>query len=725
MPKAERMPFLNTSKMEDDHLKVLDWLSDWENSTPETDWREVGPEDYKFYAGDQDTAAVKQLLTDQKRPITVFNEIKPKIDMLIGLAAQTRFQPDVVPVGTEDEALAQLIKGTLYHYAKKTKLVRKEVECFEHSTKSGRSLLYFYIDKENPFKPKIMNKRIQGASFILDPLSFEYDMSDARAIFIDKWMSEEDLKANWPKVNTEMIKSHSAFAGQQAGYPSFWNEQDDLYRVVECWYRKYEPMVWFTNPLTGKEESLSPSDFSKFSAVLSQGLPQPDGSRGQPMEPPDFITSMVRKVYYMIFTDIFKIEGGPSPYKWKGFPAILFGAYKNDNTNSWFGAIKMMKDPQRSMNTMRRQLSHLLQTLPKGMMKHEVGSIINLEEYEKKSADPSFHLEIAKGQFDKVDFVTQPGISPIYNQYDLVMAQSMKDSSGVQDDLMGIQNTSREPGVTVQMRQQTGLAVLYVLFDNFRESRLEAGRILLSMIQQYVSQAELIRIQGQEGMQLLQINTQTNPQSPDFNDVSVGEYDLEVEETVENATMRLAIAQMLTEFSQNNPGSIPPDIVLDYANLPFTVKQRVKETTAQMQQQEQANIEAERALKVQEMTTKVNLELTKMKMDQQLELQKLGIEGAKAAKEVEMEVQKLEAEINADQQLMRAEVGMKKEVQNAELGMSEETHDQELRQAEEKHKLDMKMAQEKTAASVEAAKQKASIAKTKEKSNGSKSSNSK
>jgi hypothetical protein len=245
------------------------------------------------------------------------------------------------------------------------------------------------------------------------------------------------------------------------------------------------------------------------------------------------------------------------------------------------------------------------------------------------------------------------------------------------------------------------------------------------MIQQYVSQAELIRIQGQEGMQLLQINTQTNPQSPDFNDVSVGEYDLEVEETVENATMRLAIAQMLTEFSQNNPGSIPPDIVLDYANLPFTVKQRVKETTAQMQQQEQANIEAERALKVQEMTTKVNLELTKMKMDQQLELQKLGIEGAKAAKEVEMEVQKLEAEINADQQLMRAEVGMKKEVQSAELGMSEEKHDQELRQAEEKHKLDMKMAQEKTAASVEAAKQKASIAKTKEKSNGSKSSSSK
>jgi hypothetical protein len=721
MPKAERMPFLNDKDMDPDHIKILDWLSDWEQSSPETEWRECGPEDYRFYAGDQDSDAVKKLLQEQKRPITVFNEIKPKIDMLIGLAAQTRFQPDVVPKGTEDEPLAQLMKGTLYHYTKKIKLVRKEVDCFEHSTKSGRSLLYFYIDKENPFKPKIMAKRIQGPSFILDPQSIEYDMSDARAIFIDKWMSEEDLKANWPKVNVEMLKNHAGYAG--AGYPLFWNEQDDLYRVIECWYRKYEKMTWFTNPLTGKVESLKPEEFSKFVNQLSQGIPQPDGTRSQPIPPPDSLESMVRNTYYMIFTDIFKIEGGPSPYKWKGFPAVLFGAYKNDNTNAWFSAIKMMKDPQMSMNTMRRQLSHLLQTLPKGMLKHEVGAVINMEEYEKRSADPSFHLEIAKGSFDKVDFVTQPGISPIYNQYDLVMAQSMKDSSGVQDDLMGIQNTSREPGVTVQMRQQTGLAVLYILFDNFRESRLDAGRILLSFIQQYVSQEELIRIQGPEGMELVKINSETNPQSPDFNDVSIGEYDLEVEETVENATMRLAIAQMLTEFSHNNPGSIPPDIVLDYANLPYTVKQRVKEATAAMQKAEQDNIEAERALKQKEIDTRTMLELAKMKMDHEIALEKLGLEGSKAEKEVEMDREKLEAEIRANTKTQESELNLERVASKAELGMSEEKHDQELRQAEEKHKLDMKMAQEKTAASVEAAKQKAKLVK--EKSNGSKSSNSK
>ena len=603
MPKAERLPFVNEAKLDSDHQMILDWLVDAEGSTPETDWRASGPEDYKFYAGDQDTEEVKKLLEDQKRPINTFNEIKPKIDMLVGLAAQTKFNPDVLPTGQEDEAMCELIKGALQHFAKKTKVVRKEVECFEHSVKSGRSLLYFYINKENPFSPRIMAKRIQGAAFILDPQSIEYDMEDARYLFIDKWMTEEDIKAFWPKVNTAHIRQHVT-----EGYPLFWNEQDDLYRVIECWYRKYVPMRWFVNPLTGKVESLSPEDFKKFSGMLSEGLPQPDGSRSAPIPVPDYTETMVRKVHYMIFTDIIKIEGGISPYRWQGFPAVLFGAYKNDNTNAWFSSITMMKDPQRSLNTMRRQLLHLLQTLPKGLLKHEVGSVLNIEEYEKRSADPSFHLEVAKGQFDKVGFERQPPISPIYGQFDALMGQSMKDSGGIQDDLMGIQQTSREPGVTVQLRQQTGLAVLFILFDNFRESRLEAGRILLSMIQQYVSDAEMVRIQGPKGMQLIQINSQMNPEAPGFNDISIGHYDLEIDEAVENATMRLAIAQMLTDFSHNNPESIPPDLILEYANVPFTVKQRIKEIWENQARLQQENIDADRALKMVELSVKSGIE---------------------------------------------------------------------------------------------------------------------
>jgi hypothetical protein len=156
------------------------------------------------------------------------------------------------------------------------------------------------------------------------------------------------------------------------------------------------------------------------------------------------------------------------------------------------------------------------------------------------------------------------------------------------------------------------MAVLYILFDNFRESRLEAGRILLSLIQQYVSEPEIIRIQGEKGMQLLQINSQMNPQVEGFNDISVGEYDLEMDESVENSTLRLAIAQMLADFSQNNPGSIPPGIIMEYANLPFTVKQTVQAAWEEQAKLQQENIDADRALKIVELSVKSGIEQEKI-----------------------------------------------------------------------------------------------------------------
>jgi hypothetical protein len=258
-----------------------------------------------------------------------------------------------------------------------------------------------------------------------------------------------------------------------------------------------------------------------------------------------------------------------------------------------------MKDPQRTLNTTRRQLVYLLQTLPKGLLIHEIGAILNIDEYEARASDPNFHLEVAKGSFDKVKFLQQPKISPIYNMFDAICVQAIKDVSGAQDSLMGIQTTSREPGITVKARLETGIAVLYILFDNFRESRFNSGKLLISLIQQYVSDAEVVRIEGEKGVQLMQINTQLNPQVEGFNDISAGEFDYVVSETAETMTIRAATAQMLVDFSQNQPGIIPPDIIMEYTDLPFSAKQRVKAhwEAVQAQQKEEADREYELRLK--------------------------------------------------------------------------------------------------------------------------------
>lgn len=618
--------------------KFLDWLRDVETCSAEASWRREAREDYQFYAGKQDTAEVVALLQEQRRPTSVHNEIKPKVDMLCGIVGQTKWDVDAIPVGVEDEPLAELITGTMQHFRRKLKIQKVESDCFMHMVQSGRSYQYFWVTNENPFNPTIRTKRLQGSDVFVDPDSVEYDLSDARYVFIQKWLTEDEVKRFWPNVPTDQIRGGS---GAAVDGLSFFDEAQEKFRFIECWYKKYVKKVWFVNPLTGKEEALTRKEFAQFSRELEAGI-NVQGQTVQVPQPEGYET-WVEEIHYVIFTDTIEIEGGPSPYKkLKRFPIVLYGAYLDVDENRWFGVVNQMKDPQRSVNTMRRQLLHLLQTLPKGLLVHESGSILNIEEYEERSSDPTFHLELRPGGIDKYKFEQQPQISPIYAQFDAICQQGMKDTSGIQNELMGVQTTSREPGVSVRARQETGIAVLFIIFENFRHSRLLGAEILLGLVQQYVSEPTVIRINGEQGRQLMEINSQVNPQVEGWNDITAAEFDLVLDETVHTATMRRAIAQILSDFGHNNPGAIPPDLVLEYSDIPYTAKTRVRQSYEQQLAASQEAAAVEQKAKEFEMQYKAK-ELTLKEREV-------------VVKEEEVEIKKAEAGIKA------ADVEVKREV---------------------------------------------------------------
>lgn len=586
----------------EEFYSLTDKIRKAEGSKAETVWRDESVEDYQYYAGDQDSPEVLEALEEQDRPATVFNEIKTRVDTLIGLAGQHKYSHKMNPVGPEDAALAELASNAIYHYRRKLKLADKELSCFEHTVKSGRSMLWFYVDMQNPFKPKITPKRIPGDQFVVDPNSTELDMSDATFVAIDVWVEKEQLEVAAPDIDIESIQ----LGAREHGKLSYYNEIDNLYRIVECWYKVWKRVYWFKNPLTGNLEWLLPKEFKEFERSLFDGLELPDGTVFKLEDPLVYKESTKQIMKYVIFAgNDYIIEHGTDPYpNLEGFPGALYGAYKDDDNNSWFGAIRMAKDPQFGFNTMRRQLQHLLQTLPKGMLIHEVGTVLNIDDYEENSAKPNFHLEVAKGQFDKVKFEQQPTISSIYQTFGLDIQNSIKDAIGVPDNLMGI-TASREPGVTLEKKQLYAFAVLYILFGNYARSRLRGTEILFKLMQQYVTEAEIIRIEGPTGEQLVEINSQMNPQSEGFNDISAGEFDLELGETIESSTMRQATAQILVDYAHNNPNSVPPDVLLEYTELPYSVVQRIREYHDSVREQEQANIEAERELKLLELRVEI------------------------------------------------------------------------------------------------------------------------
>ena len=66
----------------------------------------------------------------------------------------------------------------------------------------------------------------------------------------------------------------------------------------------------------------------------------------------------------------------------------------------------------------------------------------------------------------------------------------------------------------------------------------------------------------------------------------------------------MAIAQWLTDFAMNNPNLIPPDVIMEYSNIPFSVKQQVKQWIAAQQEREDEFKRAELKLQERELDIK-------------------------------------------------------------------------------------------------------------------------
>ena len=123
-------------------------------------------------------------------------------------------------------------------------------------------------------------------------------------------------------------------------------------------------------------------------------------------------------------------------------------------------------------------------------------------------------------------FTDQPSIPAIYQDLLTRYSELMKNLSGVQDVFLGIAAGSREPGITSQLRQQSGIAVLFILFDNFRRARIHAGKQLVSLIQQFVTGTKLLRIDPLAAPVVL---NGVGEGGEIINDITIGRFDLLVE----------------------------------------------------------------------------------------------------------------------------------------------------------------------------------------------------
>jgi hypothetical protein len=76
--------------------------------------------------------------------------------------------------------------------------------------------------------------------------------------------------------------------------------------------------------------------------------------------------------------------------------------------------------------------------------------------------------------------------------------QSHRDVSGVNVEILGMQSSAGQAASLDLQRKQSALTILQPLFDSLRRYRKEQGRLMLHIIEYYIPDGTLIKIEGPE-----------------------------------------------------------------------------------------------------------------------------------------------------------------------------------------------------------------------------------
>lgn len=438
-----------------------------------------------------------------------------------------------------------------------------------------------------------------------DPLSTDPVGRDSRFLHRARMLTEDEIEARWSgkveelreQCEAEGIGPETDGKGFRDIYltpgnvtsPKVYSATTKQWMVVETWWPQIEPGVVIVND-RGELEELKPEEFEQrkaarmaeqrayIEAALSgQMQPIVDPATGAisrpPMPPPLQSKERPIRCFYQAFTvgDVM-LEKRPSPLqrKLRRYPYVPARALFDKKNKEWFALLKLLLDVQRQHNVEESALIQLIQMLPKSSWMGPKGSFHNKAEWEQKIAQPGKMLEYNSSR-GKPEQIETPAIPRHLVEMARQRPQQMREISGVNVELTGVRQGG-DAGVVMEMRKKAASTVLAPLFDNFRQAKIELGRVLLAYIQTYISVGRKVRILGDQGVGYVEMTE----------DMHLGRFDLKVEET--NATVNdrittLTVMQTTLPQMMKAGMAIPPAFV-DLLPMPPHIRDEMKRYVA-------------------------------------------------------------------------------------------------------------------------------------------------
>jgi hypothetical protein len=536
-------------------------------------WRVDTRTRYDFYAGKQWSPEDEKILTEQKRPAVVFNRIPRTINAVAGLELQNRqevrFLPRRANEPTQDpnqptySGFGEVLTSAAKWVRDQCDAEDEESEAFQDALICGMGWTETRIDYEQDPEGKIIIERIDPLEMGYDPEAKKRNLVDARWIYRVKDVTPDEFRRMFPNEDVpepNLFWKDSESSPHDADNDLFYkNDQSDklskpkLISIVDYQYYETENAYKVLSQ-SGQLIEIEESKFNKIKEFI-----EANGLR---------YVKFPKRVYKRIFLTANRILED----KDLGCDHFTFNAItglRDRNSNTWFGLVALMQDPQMWANKWLSQIQHILNTNAKGGLLVEEGAISDIRKFEDSWAKPDGinfvnNGALSSGQIQQKEMARYPeGIDRLL-QYAI---QSINDVPGINLELIGMTDRD-QANVLEQSRKQAGITLLANFFDSLRRYRKVQGRVLAYFIREYISDGRLIRVTGQAGAKYI----------PLMKDQLAFEYDIVVDDAPTSPNMKervfLVLVQILPLLLQAGI-PIPPDVI-DYSPLPEDLQQKWK-----------------------------------------------------------------------------------------------------------------------------------------------------
>ena len=399
--------------------------------------RILSQRDNDYYHEKQFTSSETKALNDRGQPAIVLNEIKPKVNTMMGLEKQTRKDPKAFPRNPDDEDAARAATDAIRYVCDNSRWDDKRSICAKELAVEGTCIAMVGVTKDGK-DPDI--RRIPWDRHYADPASSEFDFADAKYQGVVIWMDVAEAKRKWPDAEDAIEAT--------------WQSSRDL----DTYDDKPKFGLW--------------SDYKRKRVRLCEHYCNDGGWK------------------FSIFTKAgFVVEPTDSPYLGEdGEPECPVKAVSLyvDRDNNRYGEVRTMIGAQDALNKHRSKALHSINTR---QVRVSPSTGLSAADVRKEAAKPDGVFIADNGEFEVMpnNDITQGNIALMQDAQGHI--QRMGPNAAI-----GGKNEQALSGRAVMAQQQGGMVEAATYLDCIRVLSLAVYRSVWARVKQVWTEERWIRV---------------------------------------------------------------------------------------------------------------------------------------------------------------------------------------------------------------------------------------